>query len=55
MSTLIKQRRIVEDSWRVFGLPHEPAAQSLPRDGDIVVIYGQPKALEHAESVLLAG
>ena len=25
------------------------------RDGDIVVIYGSPKALEHAESVLLAG
>ena len=25
------------------------------RDGDIVVIYGQPEELERAESVLLAG
>ena len=33
----------------------EPAAKPRFRDGDIVVIYGAPKALEHAESVLLAG
>jgi CPA2 family monovalent cation:H+ antiporter-2 len=25
------------------------------REGDIVIIYGTPEALEHAESVLLAG
>jgi Trk K+ transport system NAD-binding subunit len=25
------------------------------RDGDIVVIYGQPEELERAEAVLLAG
>jgi CPA2 family monovalent cation:H+ antiporter-2 len=33
----------------------EPAGDTSLRDGDIVVIYGEPKALEHAESVLLAG
>jgi CPA2 family monovalent cation:H+ antiporter-2 len=33
----------------------EPGGETSLRDGDIVVIYGQPKALEHAESVLLAG
>jgi monovalent cation:H+ antiporter-2, CPA2 family len=33
----------------------EPAGDMFLRDGDIVVIYGEPKALEHAESVLLAG
>lgn len=33
----------------------EPAGETSLRDGDIVVIYGSPKALEHAESVLLAG
>src|SRR6185369_15967791 len=33
----------------------EPAGDMSLRDGDIVVIYGEPKALEHAESVLLAG
>ena len=33
----------------------EPGGETALRDGDIVVIYGQPKALEHAESVLLAG
>ena len=25
------------------------------REGDVVVIYGTPEALEHAEAVLLAG
>jgi CPA2 family monovalent cation:H+ antiporter-2 len=33
----------------------EPEGDTSLRDGDIVVIYGPPKALEHAESVLLAG
>ena len=33
----------------------DPGGETSLRDGDIVVIYGQPKALEHAESVLLAG
>jgi CPA2 family monovalent cation:H+ antiporter-2 len=33
----------------------EPVGETSLRDGDIVVIYGPPKALEHAESVLLAG
>ena len=33
----------------------EPAGDTILRDGDIVVIYGQPEDLAHAESVLLAG
>ncbi|MEJ0034556.1 MAG: cation:proton antiporter [Gammaproteobacteria bacterium] len=33
----------------------EPGGETSLRDGDIVVIYGSPKACEHAESVLLAG
>jgi CPA2 family monovalent cation:H+ antiporter-2 len=33
----------------------DPAGETSLRDGDIVVIYGPPEALEHAESVLLAG
>jgi monovalent cation:H+ antiporter-2, CPA2 family len=36
-------------------LGREPAADTVLRDGDIVVLYGQPAELEHAESVLLAG
>ena len=36
-------------------LGREPASETVLRDGDIVVIYGQPEELEHAESVLLAG
>jgi len=36
-------------------LGREPAADTVLRDGDIVVIYGQPEELERAESVLLAG
>jgi len=36
-------------------LGREPAAETVLRDGDIVVIYGQPEELERAESVLLAG
>jgi CPA2 family monovalent cation:H+ antiporter-2 len=33
----------------------EPASDMRFEDGDIVVIYGTPEALEHAEAVLLAG
>ncbi len=36
-------------------LGREPAGDTIIRDGDIVVIYGQPEELERAESVLLAG
>jgi CPA2 family monovalent cation:H+ antiporter-2 len=36
-------------------LGREPAGDTLLRDGDIVVIYGQPEDLARAESVLLAG
>jgi CPA2 family monovalent cation:H+ antiporter-2 len=36
-------------------LGREPSGDTLLRDGDIVVIYGQPEELERAESVLLAG
>jgi len=33
----------------------DPAGETVLRDGDIVVIYGQPEDLARAESVLLAG
>ncbi len=33
----------------------EPSEQLQLREGDVVVIYGAPEALEHAETVLLAG
>jgi CPA2 family monovalent cation:H+ antiporter-2 len=36
-------------------LGREPSGDTALREGDIVVIYGQPDALEHAETVLLAG
>jgi monovalent cation:H+ antiporter-2, CPA2 family len=36
-------------------LGREPAEDTVLRDGDIVVIYGQPDELERAEAVLLAG
>jgi len=36
-------------------LGREPSGDTCLREGDIVVIYGQPEALEHAEGVLLAG
>jgi CPA2 family monovalent cation:H+ antiporter-2 len=36
-------------------LGREPAGDTVLRDGDIVVIYGQPEELERAEAVLLAG
>ena len=32
-----------------------PPGDTEFQDGDIVVIYGTPEALEHAEAVLLAG
>jgi len=33
----------------------EPGGETELRVGDVVVIYGTPEALEHAEAVLLAG
>ena len=36
-------------------LGREPAPDATLREGDIVVIYGAPKELHHAESVMLAG
>lgn len=36
-------------------LGREPAGETVLRDGDVVVLYGQPEELERAESVLLAG
>lgn len=36
-------------------LGREPDAATVLREGDVVVIYGLPEALEHAETVLLAG
>src|ERR1700722_9730092 len=36
-------------------LGREPAGDTVLRDGDIIVIYGQPEELERAEAVLLAG
>ena len=36
-------------------LGREPSGDTLFEDGDIVMIYGSPEALEHAEAVLLAG
>ncbi len=36
-------------------LGREPSGDTVFQDGDIVVVYGSPEALEHAEHVLLAG
>jgi CPA2 family monovalent cation:H+ antiporter-2 len=33
----------------------DPAPATVLRDGDVVVIFGRPESLEHAEAVLLAG
>ena len=33
----------------------DPGPETVLRDGDVVVIYGTPEALEHGEAVLLAG
>ncbi|HTT01369.1 MAG TPA: cation:proton antiporter [Steroidobacteraceae bacterium] len=36
-------------------LGREPAGDTQLREGDIIVVYGEPEALEHAEGVMLAG
>jgi CPA2 family monovalent cation:H+ antiporter-2 len=36
-------------------LGRDPQGTTQLREGDIVVIYGEPDALEHAEAVMLAG
>jgi CPA2 family monovalent cation:H+ antiporter-2 len=36
-------------------LGREPTGETRIREGDIVIVYGLPEALEHAEGVLLAG
>jgi CPA2 family monovalent cation:H+ antiporter-2 len=36
-------------------LGREPDGDARLRDGDVVVLYGPPEALEHAEAILLAG
>ncbi len=36
-------------------LGREPAAETRLREGDVLVLYGLPEQLEHAEAVLLAG
>jgi monovalent cation:H+ antiporter-2, CPA2 family len=36
-------------------LGREPDGGARLRDGDVVVLYGPPEALEHAEGILLAG
>jgi len=33
----------------------DPAADTVLKEGDVVVLYGTPEALEHAEAVLLMG
>ena len=33
----------------------EPAGDTLLREGDVLVVYGLPEAIEHAEAVLLTG
>ena len=33
----------------------DPAASTVLREGDVLVVFGSPEALEHAEAVLLAG
>ncbi|MFO0453614.1 MAG: cation:proton antiporter [Pseudomonadota bacterium] len=33
----------------------DPGPETVLREGDVVVVYGTPEALEHAEAVLLAG
>lgn len=36
-------------------LGRDPAGDARLREGDVVVLYGPPEALEHAEAILLAG
>jgi uncharacterized protein (DUF934 family) len=49
MTTLIKQRQVADDPWRVIGLPDEPVPDPLPAEGDIIVPLalwrGQQRAL----------
>ena len=33
----------------------DPAVDTVFKEGDVVVLYGTPEALEHAETVLLMG
>jgi CPA2 family monovalent cation:H+ antiporter-2 len=33
----------------------EPEGSLVMREGDVVVVYGTPAAIEHAEAILLAG
>ena len=33
----------------------EPAADTVFKEGDVVVVYGTPEAVEHAETLLLMG
>jgi CPA2 family monovalent cation:H+ antiporter-2 len=33
----------------------EPADETVLRGGDVLVVYGQPQSIEHAEAILLAG
>ena len=33
----------------------DPAADTIFKEGDVVVLYGTPEDLEHAETVLLMG
>ncbi|HTQ35965.1 MAG TPA: monovalent cation:proton antiporter-2 (CPA2) family protein [Steroidobacteraceae bacterium] len=33
----------------------EPQAATVLKGGDVLVVYGQPRAIEHAEAILLAG
>jgi CPA2 family monovalent cation:H+ antiporter-2 len=33
----------------------EPDASTVLKGGDVLVVYGQPQAIEHAEAILLAG
>jgi CPA2 family monovalent cation:H+ antiporter-2 len=33
----------------------DPDPTTVLREGDVVVLYGTPEAIEHAEAVLLAG
>jgi CPA2 family monovalent cation:H+ antiporter-2 len=48
--------RVTFTSLRRMGIVgREPGGETQLRDGDIVVLYGPPEALEHAEGVLLAG
>jgi len=33
----------------------EPGADTVFKEGDVVVVYGTPEAVEHAETLLLMG